>query len=419
MISIHLGHSNTTRAKLRIQFPDGYPAEPVVCEVFSNIVSPTLVDKLHHSSEPYTLPIMIIETDPSNEIDDEIFIHWVLKNIRGYCIYVVCVPGAETSIPEEADNVAIERLSHMKRLFPSVWGMADEVFLAIDGTESEFHLLTYKELEAHVLSRKTKLDVEYHIKIAPTWHIKPEYYSKMNIHNRIVMGSLTNPDTSLNCTKGLHVDDCALRTEYIAQESAITARNTVNISTQFARQIAFTYDFIMSLSPELRNPLVDKWYSQFVGRPPAKFAWACDVSNANLTTIRNMFPSDHIVANDIMDSLGKNSFDPEHLVALTEKVNVFLDNGSKINKELYIDYKVRLIKIAMMVETITDCQYIDTNFNDKSLSDNQKARENWNIYLAKNKPDATPCYDLLAAVAIVSPDSLNSLERTREVVKGF
>ena len=375
--------------------------------------------KNHEDAKKYSVPIMIIETDPSNEIDDEIFIHWVLKNIRGYCVYVVCVPGAETRIPEEADRVALERRSHMKRLFPSVWGIADQMNVDIIGSETEFHLLTYKELEAHVLKRKTVLEVAYHIKIAPTWHIKPEYYQKMNIYNRIVMGSLTNPETSLNCTKGLHADDWELRAEYIAQESAITARNTITIPTQFARQIAFTYDFIMNLSDELRIPLVDKWYSQFVGRPPAKFAWACDVSNANLMTIRNMFAPDHVVANDIMYSLGKQSFDPEHRLALAEKVNTFLDTAPDMVEETRIDYKARLMKIAMMVETITECQYVDSNFNDKSLSDNQKARENWDTYLAKNKPNATPCYDLLAAVAIVSPDSLDSVERTREVVRGF
>ena len=375
--------------------------------------------KNHHDTKKYPVPIMIIETDPSNEIDDEIFIHWVLKNIRGYCVYVVCVPGAETRIPEEADRVALERRSHMKRLFPSVWGISDQMFVDVVGSKTEFHLLTYKELEAHVLKRKTVLEVAYHIKIAPTWHIKPEYYQKMNIYNRIVMGSLTNPETSLNCTKGLHADDWELRAEYIAQESAITARNTITIPTQFARQIAFTYDFIMNLPDELRIPLVDKWYSQFVGRPPAKFAWACDVSNANLMTIRNMFAPDHVVANDIMYSLGKAVFHPKHRLALAEKVDRFLDDAPEMSEKVRVDYKARLMKIAMMVETITECQYIDSNFNDKSLSDNQKARENWDTYLAKNKPNATPCYDLLAAVAIVSPDSLDSVERTREVVSGF
>ena len=90
-----------------------------------------------------------------------------------------------------------------------------------------------------------------------------------------------------------------------------------------------------------------------------------------------------------------------------------------MTEDARIEYKVRLMKISMMVETITKCKYIDSNFNDKSLSDNQLARENWDTYLAKNKPDATPCYDLLAAVAIISPDSLDSVERTREVVRGF
>ena len=375
--------------------------------------------KMQDSAKLNTLPMIIIETDPGNEIDDEIFIHWVLKNIRGYCVYIVCVPGAETRNPEDADKVAFDRCQHMKRLFPHIWGDSNGVFIDVNVTDSIFHLLTYKDFETYVLNQNSIMEVAYHIKIAPTWHIKPEYYSKMNITNRIVMGSLTNPDTSLNCTKGLHANDWNLRAEYIAQESAITARKTITIPTQFARQIAFTYDFIMSLPDELRIPLVDKWYSQFVGRPPAKFVWACDVSNANLMTIRNMFPPDHVVANDIMDTVGKHSFDPEHRLNLAEKVNAFLDDAPEMAEDARIEYKVRLMKIAMMVETITECEYTDSNFNDKSLSDNQVAYENWTTYLAKYKPNATPCYDLLAAVAIISPDSLDSVERSREVVNGF
>ena len=75
--------------------------------------------------------------------------------------------------------------------------------------------------------------------------------------------------------------------------------------------------------------------------------------------------------------------------------------------------------VVLLKETITDCQYIDSKINDNSLSDNQKAHENGAIYLAKNKPPATQRYDLLTAAAIVSPDSLDSVEHTCEVVKGF
>lgn len=46
MISIKLGHSDATKCKVRLQFPEAYPAEPVLVEVFSNAFPPPLTRKM-------------------------------------------------------------------------------------------------------------------------------------------------------------------------------------------------------------------------------------------------------------------------------------------------------------------------------------------------------------------------------------
>ena len=188
-------------------------------------------------------PIMIVETDPKNEIDDEIFMHWAMERLKGYIVYFVCVPGCETSDPEKASLVAIERVEHVTRLFALQFGNS----VTYNTSESEFHLCTSMDLTEMLRRRNTDvpLDVAYYVKIAPSWHINPWLYSQLNISTRIVMGDLSKPDTSINCTKAMHpVNDTSLREEYAEQESTIVAAYTISIPTNFARLIAFTYNHI-------------------------------------------------------------------------------------------------------------------------------------------------------------------------------
>ena len=359
--------------------------------------------------------IMIVETDPKNEIDDEIFMNWAMENLKGYVVYFMCVPGCETRDPEKASLVAIERVEHVTTLFSEQFGSS----CIYHANDSEFHLCTIMDFIEMLRRRNsdTPLDVAYYVKIAPSWHINPWFYSQLNISTRIVMGELSNPDTSINCTKAMHaVNDAILRDEYAEQESSIRAAYTISIPTNFARQIAFTYDFIESLPPQLYTPLVDKWYSQFVGRPPAHLPWACDISVVNLSTISKMFPPDSTKMNDIIVLDGRNEVSHEHRIDLSVKVDMFLSKAPDMSKNVRDQYRQRLMRIAMLVEEITGCYYIDAEFTSNSLSDNVIARENWNVFLAEYKPDATPAYDLLAAVALKEPESLASVELCRDAI---
>lgn len=351
------------------------------------------------------MPIVIVESDPNNEIDDEIFIHWALNNMVGYNVYFMCVPGAETRDPEKASLVAIERVNHVRKLFPNQFGHS----LTYYANDSDFHLCTNNEM-VELLRRRNidvSLDVEYYIKIAPSWHINPWFYGQLDITTRIVMGDLKSPDASINCTKAMHpTNDKILREEYAAQEHMITAGQTITIPTNFARQIAFTYDIIMSLPRELQVPIVDKWYTQFVARPPAHLPWSCDISIANLMTIKNMFPPDHAKLNDIMENDGRNEVAPEHRMELMVKLDEFLAKAPDMEKTALDKYKSRLLRIALLVEEITGCCYADSEFSITSMSDAAVARENWTAFVHEYKPDATPAYDLLAAVAFKEPESL-------------
>ena len=360
-------------------------------------------------------PIMIVETDPKNEIDDEIFIHWALGSLKGYNVYFMCVPGCETRDPEKASMVAIERVEHVASLFVSQFGTNYNY----NTQESEFHLCTVMDLIEMLRRRNSDvpLEVAYYVKIAPSWHINPWFYSQLKISTRIVMGDLSKPDTSINCTKAMHpTNDESLRDEYAEQESTIVSAFTISIPTNFARQIAFTYNYINGLPDQLRTPLVDKWYSQFVGRPPAHLPWACDISLANLMTIKNMFPQDNAKMRDIVDYCGQNEIDPTHRIELSIKIDTFLTNAPYMDKEVYNTYRQRLLMIAMLVEEITGCYYADSEFGSESLTDNTMARKNWNEFLAEYKPNATPAYDLIAAVALKEPASLADVALCRDAI---
>lgn len=362
-----------------------------------------------------TKPIIIVETDPKNEIDDEIFMHWAMKNLKGYSVYFMCVPGCKTREPEKAAMVAIERTEHVRTLFPTQFGKSSAYLT----DESEFHLCTNNGVIEMLRRRNTEtpLDVAYYIKIAPSWHINPWFYNQLNISTRIVMGELTNPDASINCTKAMHkTNDVLLREEYLQQEAMINAAHTISIPTHFARQIAFTYKIITSLPKELYVPIVDNWYAQFVGRPPAHLPWSCDISVANLMTIKNMFPQNDIKMIDIMEQDGRNMIDSERRTILSVKLNEFLSKAPAMENSVYQQYANRLFKIAMLVEEITKCYYIDSNFSSNSLNDNALARENWNAFIYKYKPDATPAYDLLAAVALKEPGSLADVDLCRDAI---
>ena len=360
-------------------------------------------------------PVMIIETDPGNEIDDEIFIHWAIENMKGYRVYIMCVPGCETRDPEKASLVAISRVEHIQKLFPKHFGKT----LTHTANGSDFHLCNVNEIIEMIRRNNeyVRMNIAYYVKIAPSWHINPWFYGQLNIAIRIVMGEISNPDASINCTKAMHkTNDTLLREEYNMQESMIVAAQTISIPTNFARQIAFKYDFIMWLPDELKVPLVDKWYSQFVGRPPAHMPWACDVSNANMMTIKNMFPTDHYKMIDIVEHDGQNEVSLQRRNDLLDKLDEFLTKAPDMEKQVRELYKTRLLRIALLVEEITNCHYIDSSFNDKSLNDNVLARKNWEAFLAEYNPDATPAYDLLAAVAIKEPTALINVEMCREAL---
>ena len=60
--------------------------------------------------------------------------------------------------------------------------------------------------------------------------------------------------------------------------------------------------------------------------------------------------------------------------------------------------------VSSCVEIITQCKYIDSNFQYESINDPIKAKDNFINYISENKCDMTPAYDLTAMLLFLRPD---------------
>lgn len=349
---------------------------------------------------------MIVSTDPMNEIDDEIFIHWCLHNVSYYNVWIMCVPGCETIDPNEKYNVSLKRLNHMLSLFPMFKKNVNEY--TYSSQTSTFTLCTLKWFE-----ETEPMFVDYYVDIAPSWHISPELFKNITIHTRIIMGDIENPESSLNLTKAIPktVEGKKILEEFYSQERELykSTYHIISIPTHFARQIPIPYLHMEKLPIELREPLENKSFEQFITRPHPKYVWSYDVSNANYRTILNMFNEPHYYINKINSGYTTND--------LENKLDIFLEDSPPMSVKNLLEYKDRLRKIALMVTYITKFDYEDHHFNCGSFTNIEFARQNWYNWVHSHKCDGTPAYDLIAAVAIVKPDCLENVDKCKELIK--
>lgn len=382
----------------------------------------------HSKTNSTTYTTYVVGMDPSNEIDDELFANWALENLKNAKVYFMCVPGnalMEANIIQ-AEHVAWERMAHMISLFPDKFEPDPMNGISTYTTDSSIFTLCTPSWLGEISSkvhnlrggRTGILNVDYYIDIAPNMHIPPHYFQCLKIKTRIVMGTLSAPHTSINLTKSMLPPDTEVgakqRAEYEEQERifAEVTDSVIDIPTMFARQVPIPYSHMEKLPEELRRRLDQKAFEQFVARPNASFVWACDISNANLATIVNMF-----TCKDLND-LEKNVSSPD-VASLGEKIDTFIADAPAMSQMALDEYKFRLMRIAKMVMFVTKTHYKDSNFNVDSLHDLKTARKNWDEWRKQRRCDGTPAYDLIAAAVLVDPNALLSIESCKNIINNL
>ena len=372
--------------------------------------------------------IVVVAMDAGNEIDDEIAAHLLMKHCSvGHMVFLAQVPGAKIG---GGKKEAMERVNRMRKVFPKEFGNQDiwRPALPADGdmlheAGSGFEPSTFVLcLLEDFLSMVTKtiastprasgvFEVKWFLQIAPLWGFAGVRFVNLEIENRVVQGDLENPEKSMNCTKAIPSDESGgeLRAEYYNREDILKkiTKNTVSISTQFARQVATPYSFISSLPDELSSQLLGTAFAQFVGRPDPKLPWAEDISIVNHRTIMMMLPPDKMY-----EILSQPTPTEQRLVDI---VIAFLEPEIKRREETGKEplgefYPLRLGQIATAVEYITGVKYkhmtIDSisatqfQFNAEvdSLEDSGFALRMWKKYIRENNCDLTPCYDGLTVL---------------------
>lgn len=367
----------------------------------------------------------LISCDPGNEIDDELFINWAINNMEGFLIYIMCVPGCESTNPEDSPKIVQKRIDHLISIFPNFILNPKLNNYYYESKYSKFIItgpsilseLTSISGENHGKNNKTFIDL--FIDIAPSWHIDPSLFLNLEFDTRIVMGDLDNPSKSINLTKAIPPNNTNLLLEYIQQEVNMYSHQTHIITTEFARKVPIPHNHIENLPNNLKIPLKNKSFEQFVGRPPAHLVWAKDISIANFNTITNMFCENDPALEDILNNEGKKTFEESDLTQLKNFITLFLNNAPKMTDAEYIAYYTRLYNISLCVMYITNCHYTKPEFNISSLSDPLLAKNNWEAFNQRFECDSSPAYDLLASVAILQPSYLGNVDKCKELINSM
>ena len=386
-------------------------------QCFETLMSPAFEIKMNSGKH-----IVVVAMDAGNEIDDEIAAHLLMKHFSlGHMVFFAQVPGAKIGGGEKE---AMERVNRMRKVFPKEFGNQDIWSPTLpDGftgdmlhersasfEPSSFVLCLLEDFLSMVtktISSKPNtypmFQLKWFVQIAPLWGFAGSRFVNLKIENRIVMGDLENPEKSINCTKAIPSDESGgeLRAEYYNREEILKkiTKNTLPITTQFARQVATPYSFISSLPDELSSELLGTAFRQFVGRPDPTLPWAEDISIANHRTIMMMLPPEKMY--EILSQPTEQR--------LVDLVVAFLEPEIKRRKEIGQEpfgefYPLRLGQIATAVEYITDNRYdLNTSatqfkFEVDSLEDSEYAWGKWKKYISENNCDLTPCYDGLTVL---------------------
>lgn len=351
--------------------------------------------------------VNVVCSDFGEEIDDEVALYCAMMTSSNSTWYVVCVPGASSPNPEDAYQEIRKRMLRVQELFPCFenvtrpsrtdWKMQwsnNQNATFIVGSPS---IVTEPNFNIH------NHHIDNLIRIAPLWHISPEYFNNFPpIKNYIVMGDVHNPNQSINLTKAIPEDNEELICQYHAQEAIIATKvnTTLSIPTSLARKVAMPYELLMKLPECLKTPLLQTAFDQCVGRVPAHFGYANNISVVNHNTILNYCSQE--VRGDIIENNGKRVIPSKVSQQIKCQVQKFLMKASAKDQD-DDGYIKRLEDIAMAIYVITGgVQYYTndnfTTFNKDNLEDVETAQEKWEMTIASNNCKLTPCYDLLAMI---------------------
>ena len=349
----------------------------------------------------------VVFTDVGEEIDDEVMFHVATQTSMDSTWFFVCVPGASSLDPNDADQEVERRLARFKQLFP---------FLELSPDLTHFRWTSPLGSTFYVgpptMMQHDGLVVDNLIRIAPMWHIEPEYLTQFaHIKNYIAMGDLSQPDQSLNLTKAIPNDHEELQTQYLEQEAVFQGNADMihSIPTTLARQIPMPYALVRGLPDCLKEPLLDTAFEQCVGRVPPHLCFAKNISVVNHRTILKYLSSDEpsvAVSDEIRQGI-------------VEQVAHFLTNASE-EDQADEAYRLRLEEIAEAVYRLTGTPYRSgvsfNNFDKDNLVDPDAAKSAWLNHIAKHDCDLTPCYDLLALV-VMEKGYVPSVEECQSAVR--
>ena len=355
----------------------------------------------HYSSIEHMPEVNVVFSDFGEEIDDEIALFTTMKTSSNSLWYIVCVPGASSDDPENADEEIRKRMLRVKNLFP----FFEDV---VRPSRKDWRMMWKNDKNATFIvgppsiMNETCYAIHSLLRIAPLWHIEPEYFKKfVSIDQYIVMGDLQHPEQSINLTKAIPQNNAALIEQYNEQEEIIqgVSRSTLSIPTNLARNVPMPYELLEKMPDNLKTPLLNTAFEQMVGRVPAHLRYANNISVVNQNTILNY--CDESVKNDIIENNGVNSIPFEIRKVIREQVNIFLLAASNEDRE-DVEYFKRLEVIAMAIWSITGVKYCNIEyfktFNKENLEHETSAKEKWLQSIKKNNSNLTPCYDLLAVI---------------------
>ena len=346
----------------------------------------------------------VVLSDFGEEIDDEVALYCAMMTSSNSTWYIVCVPGASSPNPEDADQEIRKRMLRVQELFPCFENVTRSLRKDWKMQWSNDKNATFIVGPPSIITDNDTIEtIDNLIRIAPLWHISPDYFNNFPpISNYIVMGDVHNPNQSINLTKAIPEDNEQLIAQYHAQEAVIAtkANTTLSIPTSLARKVAMPYELLMKLPPCLKTPLLQTAFDQCVGRVPAHFGFANNISVVNHNTILNYCSQE--VKTDIIENNGKRVIPSEVSQQIKSQVQKFLMKAS-VKDQGDAGYIKRLEDIAMAIYVITDgVQYYTddtfTTFNKDNLEDAETAQEKWEMTIASNNSKLTPCYDLLAII---------------------
>lgn len=362
------------------------------------------MSSIHIENNNNCREINVLLSDFGEEIDDEVALFCAMFSVSSSnsTWYVVCVPGASSTDPEKANQEVRKRMIRVSELFPCFENVTHQSRNDWTMQWTNENNATFIVGPPSMIVEKDTSCIDNLIRIAPLWHIEPEYFQKFDsIKKYIVMGDLSNPNQSINLTKAIPENNESLKLQYQAQENVITdrAESILSIPTSLARKVPIPYKLLNKLPECLKDPLLDTAFDQCVGRVPAHLGFANNISVVNHSTILNYCSYEE--TRDIIENNGETVVPPEVSRNIKIQVSKFLEAASSKDKEDF-EYIKRLEDIAMAIWLITGVEYNDLpqfkSFDKYNLKDKETAKKNWLELISIRNSNLTPCYDLLSII---------------------